>query len=71
VLDNAGHEIERTFDWTGYTEVHWDSSESKAVECRDCGWQQDAANDSPALEELKVIGWTRSRNGSPRSRRSH
>jgi hypothetical protein len=31
VLDQGGNELERTLDHTGYTEVYWESSESKAV----------------------------------------
>ena len=31
----------RRFDHGGYTEIHWDSSETQGIECRACGWQHE------------------------------
>ena len=47
----------RSVEYDGWTEVHWDSSTSMGIECRSCGWEQEAAQDGPALNELEVADY--------------
>ncbi len=42
---------ERHFSHQGWTEVYWDSSETRGVECRDCQWRCTEDN---YLEQLAV-----------------